>query len=199
MGAEIYHNDCEGCDISQGIKEPRAGGGIIELDGDWILNHYGGDEGFLGWLALQPRFHRMELTDLNTDEANALGKNVQRIDLALRQYWAIKFSEDPIRRVYVVYFFESAFEKSSDKYHLHIHLIPRTERFRRLSIRVEKTRGIEKVEDDVRLIAWNIHQLSGHEGFPSGYRTKPENDGNRREVEALMTYLRAYLRRSSTS
>jgi diadenosine tetraphosphate (Ap4A) HIT family hydrolase len=197
MGAEIYHNDCKACAISRRIEEPCRGGGIIELDGNWILNHYGGDEGFLGWMALQPRFHRMELTDLNSDEANALGKNIQKIDLALRQYWAIKFPTDPVRRVYVVYFFESAFEKSCDKYHLHIHLIPRTERFSSLSIRIEKTQGIEKVEDGVLLIAWNIHQLRQHHDFTPMYQIREENEKNKRKVEALMNYLRGQLHRLS--
>lgn len=189
MDAEEYKDDCKGCKISRGIEEPT--GGIIKLDGNWIINHYGGDEGFLGWIALQSRFHRMELTDLSANEAKALGSNIQNIDVALRQYWSIHFQSDPIRRVYVVYFFESAFEESSDKYHLHIHLIPRTERFRPLSIRIEKTHGIEKVEDNVRLIAWNIHQLSKHQNFPQEYRIGREN------VEALMTYLKAYLWRQS--
>jgi diadenosine tetraphosphate (Ap4A) HIT family hydrolase len=196
MSAEVYHEDCKGCKISRKIREPR--GGIIELDGNWILNHYSGGEGFLGWVILQPRYHRMELSELNTDEANELGKNIRNIDLALRQYWAIKFTKDPIRRVYVVYFFESAFEKSSDKYHLHIHLIPRTEKFRSLSTHVSKTKGISK-EECVPLIAWNIHQLSEHQDFPPDYRTKPENEANTREVEALMTYLRGYMLRSNTS
>lgn len=196
MGSEIYHDDCKGCAYSRRTEEPR--GGIIELPGNWILNHYGGPEGFLGWLALQPRFHRMELTDLNTDEANALGINIQNIDLALRQWWAIKFSEDPVRRVYVVYFFESAFEKSSDKYHLHIHLIPRTERFDSLSIHVSKTKGISK-EECVRLTGWNIHQLSKHDYFRTEYQVREENNANRLKVEALMTYLRGYLCRSLTS
>lgn len=186
MGAEIYNNDCEGCAISQGIKQPRRGGGIIELDGNWILNHYGGDEGFLGWMVLQPRCHRMELTDLNTDEANALGKNIQDIDLALRQYWALQFQEDLIQRVYVVYFFESAFEKSSDKWHLHIHMIPRTERLRSLEQRGSK------------LIAWNIHKVATHQDFPREYQIIEDTEENRRKVEALMTYLKGQLRGSFT-
>jgi diadenosine tetraphosphate (Ap4A) HIT family hydrolase len=188
MGAGIYHDCCKGCRISQGIEEPRRGGGIIELDGNWILNHYGGDEGFLGWMALQPRFHRMELTDLNTDEANALGKNIQNIDLAMRQYWAIEFPKDPVRRVYVVYFFESAFEKSSDKYHLHIHLIPRTEKLGDL------------LREEGKVIAWNIYKLSKpnkSNEFPPEYMAQPENDEDRRKVEALMTYLRGQLHRPS--
>lgn len=195
MSGGTYHEDCDGCKISQRKKEPSAGGGIINLDGDWILNHYGGSEGFLGWLTLQPRYHRMELTDLNTDEANALGENLQKIDLSLRQYLAIKFGDDPVQRVYVVYFFESAFEKSSDKYHMHIHLIPRTERFLHLTIRIEKTRGIEKVEDNVQLIAWNIHQLSGHKDFSREYQLRERNEENRLKVEALTTYLRGQLHR----
>lgn len=190
MGAGVYKSDCKGCKLSQGIEEPRRGGGIIELNGNWILNQYGGDEGFLGWMVLQPRFHRMELTDLNTSEVKALGVNIQNIDLALRRYWACRFEKDPIKRVYVVYFFEST------GYHLHIHLIPRTKRFRSLSIRVPKTQGISKTEE-CRLIAWNIHKLSEHQDFPSEYRIREENEENRQKVEALTTYLRDYLSKLS--
>ena len=51
---------CKGCELSKGNGDP-PGGIIVKLDGGWILNHYGGSEGFLGWLALQPSCHRMEL------------------------------------------------------------------------------------------------------------------------------------------
>ena len=57
-----YDDSCNGCKISRGL-EPLHGG-FIELDGNWILNHYAGWEGFLGWMAMQPRFHRMGLGEL---------------------------------------------------------------------------------------------------------------------------------------
>ena len=63
----MTHNDnCKGCARSQ---ETDA---IVELPGDWIVNHYAGEEGFLGWLALQPRYHRMAISDLTDDELRHL-------------------------------------------------------------------------------------------------------------------------------
>lgn len=118
-----YEERCKGCQLSQGLRHPR-GNIIVELDGDWILNHYGGNEGFLGWMALQPKLHRMDLTDLTPDEMKALGGNIQRVERALRSYWSFRFESDPIQRVYVVYFFESFFNSPPTEYHLHIHLIP---------------------------------------------------------------------------
>jgi hypothetical protein len=78
VSAKEYDKDCKGCKRSKGC-DPVVGG-IIQLEGDWILNHYGGDEGFFGWMALQPRYHRKELTELSTYEARALGENIQRIE-----------------------------------------------------------------------------------------------------------------------
>ena len=49
------------------------------MNGDWILNHYGGEEGFLGWMALQPRYHREEINQLEVDELEALGGNIKKI------------------------------------------------------------------------------------------------------------------------
>jgi hypothetical protein len=105
MNKKEYKDGCEGCDISRGsILLP---GGVIELQGDWIVNHYDGQEGFLGWMVLQPRYHRMELSDLTKDEIDLLGKNFQDVDRALHQYWSVKFPDDPIERIYVASISES--------------------------------------------------------------------------------------------
>jgi diadenosine tetraphosphate (Ap4A) HIT family hydrolase len=137
---------------------------------------------FLGWLALQPRFHRMELTQLIGDEINALGKNIQNIDTALRQYWSIKFPDDPIQRVYVVYFFES------EGYHLHIHLIPRSEKL--------------GCEDPEEYMAWKTFERTKKDRFPQEYRImmkdQCENWVKDKKVVALMTYLKGYLWKIST-
>jgi len=192
MGAEVYKSCCRGCKISQGIEELT--GGIIELDGNWILNHYSSEEGFLGWMALQPRFHRMELKDLTADETRALGGNIQNIDIALRQYWAIRFRDDLIQRVYLVYFFEST------GYHLHIHLVPRTKKFYELE--AEGCSVLKEKKDcpllfaplnKYKFIAWNICRINKHKKFPQRYQTKKGNKKSEKEVEALMTYLRGYL------
>jgi hypothetical protein len=49
---------CDGCALSQ--KSDR----VIHLSGDWVVNHYQGQEGNLGWMVLQPRYHRMCLAEL---------------------------------------------------------------------------------------------------------------------------------------
>ena len=51
---------CEGCKLA------REG---IQLPGGWALNHYGGGEGYLGWLAIAPVAHRMTLASLTDVEA----------------------------------------------------------------------------------------------------------------------------------
>jgi len=71
-------------------------------------------------MALHPRPHRTELTDLTKEETDVLGKSMQGVDIALRQYGSIKFPDDPIERTYV-----GCFSESRELYP-HFHLIPRT-------------------------------------------------------------------------
>ena len=130
MDTDEYDPNCDGCKQSQGDS---VTGGIVRLGSEWILNHYQGDEGFLGWMALQPRLHRCELAKLASDELATLGENIQKIDSALQAYWQEHFSNDPIKRVYMVYFYESVYdEPTPTSFHLHMHLIPRTQRLDRL-------------------------------------------------------------------
>jgi hypothetical protein len=120
-----YDSGCSGCRISQGlISKP---GGLLKLPGDWVANQYAGGEGYLGWLALQPRFHRMELGQLSTTELECLGPNISSLDGGLRAYWRLQYPSDPVEKVYVVYFFESPNEDPppNERFHLHIHVIPR--------------------------------------------------------------------------
>ncbi len=56
----------------------------MSLRGGWSVGHYGGDEGFFGWLALQTVAHRMCMSDLTEDETAALGPNLQRLERVLR-------------------------------------------------------------------------------------------------------------------
>lgn len=60
-------SECPVCKIIQDRKGP-AGGPVILLKSDWTLNQYGGSEGFLGWLTLQPREH-LDWGKLGPDEA----------------------------------------------------------------------------------------------------------------------------------
>jgi diadenosine tetraphosphate (Ap4A) HIT family hydrolase len=183
---DTFKLGCNGCLISQGADvSVNLRGGIIQLEGNWILNHYGGGEGFLGWLILQPRFHRMDLRELEPREAQSLGTNVQSVDRALRQYWNTYFKNDPIQRVYVVYFHESVFRdkeqaEPQEDWHMHFHLIARTKRMGKLLRTFDKAGSIR---------AWSIPSVlkeRGHE-FPPEYVKNDEN------MSRLVSHLRAAL------
>jgi diadenosine tetraphosphate (Ap4A) HIT family hydrolase len=183
----MYKDGCKGCDLSKGHEKP-LGGVIVELEGEWLLNHYGGQEGYLGWLALQPREHRIELHELTTEEANALGGNIKRIDKALRDYWEVHFPSDRIERVYIVYFFESVFDDPPTRWHLHIHLITRTERVGK--------------GNPSRMAAWYTPCLVKWNGFPQEYRVRDESTKeriNKERVEDLMKFLKMRLEKQSTT
>ncbi len=163
---DCYDPTCTSCSYSAGDEPP---GGIVQLDGDWTLNHYGGSEGYLGWLALQPRCHKMALSELTPTEAQHLGPNIQNIDRVVSDHFSSTFS-DPVERMYVVYFFESA---STHPYHLHIHLIPRM-------------RTIEN-----RLRAWEAPRATKSATFPNRYRNDAPTFEHSRG--ALMDTLRVKL------
>lgn len=186
-----YNKECTGCNISLGLDaEVDKRGGIIDLGNKWSLNHYGGQDGFLGWMILQSRFHRMDLADLTTDEAASMGKNIQSINDALRHYWSITFPNDPIQRVYVAYFHESVFgnipsSQPSQEWHLHIHLIPRTFRLGQL---------LRRYSDNGSIRAWSIPEIIKlSEGeVPMEYKKTNEN------MSALVKYLRDRLTRNGS-
>ncbi len=73
--------NCKGCALLNNPISAR-GGIVVNLDEHWALNHYDGTEGFLGWLALQPKRHVMDLPELNSDELTALGEHIKQITLA---------------------------------------------------------------------------------------------------------------------
>lgn len=185
---QSYRVGCKSCEISQGVGAVLRRGGIVELSGNWVLNHYGGDEGFLGWLALSPRFHRRDIADLEADEAMAMGKNIQRVDLALRQYWSITFPNDLVQRVYIAHFHESVFGDTkstlpSDDWHSHIHLIPRTVRLGGILRRF----GLKRNNTDESIRAWSMPEIFCEGDFPPEYKKTTQN------MSALMTYLRGQL------
>ncbi len=99
MGKDEYAKSCKGCQLSCQLCHPDRGWGAIKLRGNWILSHYGGSEAFLGWMALQPRYHREDLTDLQEEEAKDLGTNIQRIERAIRDYWLRNFRCDEIEHL----------------------------------------------------------------------------------------------------
>ena len=133
-------------------------------------------------MALAPRYHRMELSELESEEATALGGNIQNIDMALRNYWANKFPEDPIKRVYVIYFFEST------GFHLHFHLIPRPKSF--------------SCAFSTGKPAWDTPKLTRcWDEFPEQYRIRTQQKAMEgcqiiekpERVDNLMTSLRSFL------
>lgn len=179
-----YRDNCSGCIRSQGRDSPGPPGGIIRLSGNWILNQYEGSEGFLGWLALQPRFHRDRLVELTPDEVAHFGAHIRAVDAALTQFWKFKFPEDAVERVYVTYFNESPFDipPPSPQYHLHWHLIPRTEKLGTL---------LRENSSETQIInAWKIWTLK--ENVPVAYR---RHDGPWPVAEELVVYLRHELER----
>jgi hypothetical protein len=64
----------------------------------------------------------MKLSELDPGELAAFGQNIKRLDALLTGYWEEHFSDDPLPRVHVVYFFESAFDQPPTDFHLHFHL-----------------------------------------------------------------------------
>ncbi len=167
---EANKQDCKGCNITK--DQPR--GGIIEMGKLWVANQYWGGEGFLGWLALQPREHRMQLEQLTDEEAREMGTAVRDLTGRLSKYWGKKeeWKQDRLERVYVTYFFESVFDNNPTQYHLHIHLIPRTRKMRAL------------ISKEGSINCWIIHTISKMNGFPEEYFRYAER------VDELMEALR---------
>ena len=182
-----YDLGCAGCHTSQDLRP--IPGGVVGLPGDWIVNQYAGGEGWLGWLALQPRFHRDSIQELTTGELAALGPNIKSLDAALTAYWRLQFPSDPVPRIYVVYFFESAFEepKPRERFHLHMHVIPR---FASLAEPLRCRQGEAMWVD-----GWRAPQLTPENKVPEPYaRTSPMWKDR---ATNLMSYLRHELGRPS--
>jgi diadenosine tetraphosphate (Ap4A) HIT family hydrolase len=157
-----YHDpSCKSCDFSQGRE---IVGSIVHLPGPWSLNHYSGSEGYLGWMALQPYWHRDAFSDFRKKELTTLGPNIAKIEATLKAYWLDVF-RDPIERLYVIYFFEGG-----GPYHPHLHLIPR---FQSL---------------EPRLRAWKAPCATISATFPARYRRGATNFND--HVCCLMDHLK---------
>lgn len=179
-----YDSKCAGCRRSQGLD--AVPGGIAEMPGGWVVNQYLGSEGFLGWLALQPRFHRESLSQLSDVEAKSLGLNLQALDAVLTRYWSHQFPNDPVNRVYVIYMFESEFTepqpKPEEKFHLHIHVIPRTMALGQDG-RLRFTKCGVTWND-----GWHVPRLGEHGMVPEPYQLTTNNRVSR--ATSLMDYVR---------
>jgi diadenosine tetraphosphate (Ap4A) HIT family hydrolase len=187
MEKKKYKRCCTGCKISQKEKWLQQWGGIIKLKGGWVLNHY--KNGFLGWTTLQPDNHRENWTDLNSKEANSLGRNIQRIEKGIRQYWQSNFKDDPLEKVYVVYFCE--FSK-----HLHIHIIPRPKSFEKLIVFTDSRSKNSEIENsEGKAFAWKTYLVHKCPDFRKDYKIDPEETKQyHKKVNELMKYLRNQLK-----
>src|SRR2546428_9924847 len=107
---------CQGC--QKAINSNQS----VNLIGGWSLGHYGGCEGFFGWLALQTREHRRGMGDLSQAEADALGPILQKLENGIHNYW--KSCGCPVARVYVRYFLEGLIQGEKAQWHLPFHLFP---------------------------------------------------------------------------
>jgi diadenosine tetraphosphate (Ap4A) HIT family hydrolase len=96
----------------------------VPLPGGWTVNHYGGNEGFFGWLALQPRRHADAVSDLTPSEAGALGPNLALVEHGVYRFWCTRGHK--VARVYAMSFLEGQLEThTAERWHLHIHVVPR--------------------------------------------------------------------------
>ncbi len=150
-----HKENCKGCKILEPLSQPR--GGVIEIGRHWLVNQYWGAEGFLAWLALQPREHWMRLEELSEDAARDMGIVIKAVKKSLKSYWKKEWPQDELDRLYVTYFFDSVFDNNPTKYHLHIHLIPRTRRMRSL------------ISKEGSINCWKIYKISKMDNFPEEY------------------------------
>lgn len=165
-----FKAECYVCEVSCGCRKPTAGGLVLKLNGGWTLSHYADTDIFLGWMGLQPRYHRKTWDEFGKKELNALGSNVKAVDKVLRDYWAEEFPEDPIERIYVICFSEGS-------EHLHFHLIPRTKEVRVLI-----------ADSGGSTIAWDIHRIWRYRDLPDKYvvylpRKHKNGSANKTEIK----------------
>ena len=107
--------------------------------------------------------------------------NLQFINSALRQYWSATFANDPIERIYTLYFHEGVFDAKPSPYHLHFHVIPRSRRLDAL------------LRACGEIVAWDIYKVSKLAAFPAEYRR------DEARAEHLMTFLKPVLETSIAS
>lgn len=160
--------NCIGCEIARGTSNHPFHKIIMNLEGGWLLNHSSESQSYLGHLTITTREHRGNWNELTPAEASTLGINIQHIEAMLKQYWTLVFKDDPIERLYVCYFNDSAL---AQVHHFHIHLFPRTK---------SMTKGI----------SWGIVDIQEAQDFNHNYRIYDgENFINMESVNNLMEYL----------
>lgn len=169
-----YDGKCAGCRLAHRLDTMT--GGFIPLGEYWMVNHNGGSEAFLGWLVMQPRQHRTKLSEFTDEELREFGIQTQRLEKALCETWSKVQPNDPIKRVYVALFSESALQKDA-YWHIHFHVVPRT-----------KSIGEEQPAPEEQKLA-----IKDHKGWyivrQATYPRKPHDE----DIKRLMNMLRNHL------
>lgn len=155
-----------GCFACSVASNPTVvtGGTVVARDG-WTLNHYHGDDRFLGRLVLQPSRHVSGMSDLEKREAEAMGEAIQAAQDRLRKAWSSVFPGDPLGAVYVVRFGEAHLNDDPVDCHLHFHLIPRPRSF------------LEVLRKDGIIDAWRVSRVALDGQLPIRYKATPDSMG----------------------
>jgi hypothetical protein len=129
---------CEVCEIISGRKGGfRSKDYILELKGDWVLNHYGdSSKGYIGYLVLSTKKHLISWDKLSSYNLQYLGQNIKWIDINLRKCLNGMFRKDRVEQIYFAYFNDSAYilhtqgkaRNVGDFLHVHFHILPRTKK-----------------------------------------------------------------------
>ena len=101
--------------------------------GTWYVNHYG--SGYVGWLTLQPKECVPQIARIkNSNTLEQMGRAIKAVTAGMITVWPKEFSGDKLQRVHTVSFMESHFDTRpfNDSFHVHIHLIPRSQRIGKL-------------------------------------------------------------------
>ena len=124
LGSCLSNPDtCRSCGIRTGRE--KVEGGFIQLGKYWMVNHYKGEDRFLGWLVLQPIEHRVGSSQMCEDELKEFGIVSERLEKVLIQVCNTMHPNDTVDLVYLVRFAESVLEEPLE-WHIHWHMIPRT-------------------------------------------------------------------------
>jgi len=127
--------DCTSCKWNRGEWESEPEGGIYRLRNcpEWYVNHY--SRGYVGWLALQPKECVSQIARIkNPNTLEQMGRAIKEVAAGMITVWPKEFSGDRLQRVHTVSFMESHFDfrSSNESFHVHIHLIPRSQRIGKL-------------------------------------------------------------------
>ena len=178
----MKYENCKCCKVLCGVDIKPYQEKLIPLKGDWILNHYGGNDTYLGRLALATKCHIEDWKDLDT-QLEPLGKNIKIINECLYNYWednSKEFKGDKIEQIYTVYLNEEPYKNGhyteselKERLHVHLHILPRTIKMR------------ENLYNPKQDLGWHLKDYVCC--FPEYYQLRDEK--NYLEAKRLMDYL----------